>query len=280
MSRMSNGRGQRDTVHSLNGQFSSDETHIGLVAASLDLDQTREIAELYNDSDDWNTTGERWLDERHAERVTIEGSRRSFNAIKPRLQVAGGGLPPLKYLPAILDECRNERDQHQVIYCYLVVEDSVFRYVLHEYLRQGPNQGATQLDFSDDRIIEILNEFQHTGGEPLDWAESTKDRWASNFRGVLRSIGVIESHQGTTGDVPNIGDVPLEVAAYWSWHKHGDEWLTNPLGWRYLFQPEPFWDPQSQRLAKSTRWSSHQAHGRRWYEPIDDFYAKFASQIE
>lgn len=277
---MSNGRGQGDSVRSLNGQSSSDETHIGLVAASLDLDQTREIAELYNDSDDWNSTSERWLDERRAERVTIEGSRRSFNAIKPRLQEAGGGLPPLKYLPAILDECRNERDQHQIIYCYLVAEDAVFRYVLHEYLRQGRTQGASKLDFSDDRIIEMLNEFQHTGGEPLDWSESTKDRWASNFRGVLRSIGVIESHQGTTGDVPNIGDVPLEVAAYWSWYKDGDEWLTNPLGWRYLFQPEPFWDPQSQRLAKSTRWSSHQAHGRRWYEPVDDFYAKLAGQTE
>jgi hypothetical protein len=264
----------------LNGEFSTEETHIGLVAASLDLDQTREIAELYNDSGDWNTTSERWLDERRAERVTIEGSRRSFNAIKPRLQEAGGGLPPLRYLPDILDQCRNQRDQHQVIYCYLVAEDAVFQYVLHEYLVQGDDRGASNLDFSDSQIIGMLEEFQHIGGEPLDWAESTKDRWASNFRGVLRSIGVIDSRQGTTGEVPNIGDVPLEVAAYWSWHEDGDEWLTDPLGWRYLFQPEPFWEPQTQRLTKSTRWTSHQAHGRRWYEPIDNFYAALAGQTE
>ena len=277
---MVDGRERRDTIQSLNGQFSTEETHIGLVAASLDLDQTREIAELYNDSGDWNTTSERWLDERRAERVTIEGSRRSFNAIKPRLQEAGGGLPPLRYLPDILDQCRNQRDQHQVIYCYLVAEDAVFQYVLHEYLVQGDDRGASNLDFSDSQIIGMLEEFQHIGGEPLDWAESTKDRWASNFRGVLRSIGVIDSRQGTTGEVPNIGDVPLEVAAYWSWHEDGDEWLTDPLGWRYLFQPEPFWEPQTQRLTKSTRWTSHQAHGRRWYEPIDNFYAALAGQTE
>jgi hypothetical protein len=277
---MVDGRERRDTIQSLNGDFSTEETHIGLVAASLDLDQTREIAELYNDSGDWNTTSERWLDERRAERVTIEGSRRSFNAIKPRLQEAGGGLPPLRYLPDILDQCRNQRDQHQVIYCYLVAEDAVFQYVLHEYLVQGDDRGASNLDFSDSQIIGMLEEFQHIGGEPLDWAESTKDRWASNFRGVLRSIGVIDSRQGTTGEVPNIGDVPLEVAAYWSWHEDGDEWLTDPLGWRYLFQPEPFWEPQTQRLTKSTRWTSHQAHGRRWYEPIDNFYAALAGQTE
>lgn len=277
---MVDGRERRDTIQSLNGEFSTEETHIGLVAASLDLDQTREIAELYNDSGDWNTTSERWLDERRAERVTIEGSRRSFNAIKPRLQEAGGGLPPLRYLPDILDQCRNQRDQHQVIYCYLVAEDAVFQYVLHEYLVQGDDRGASNLDFSDSQIIGMLEEFQHIGGEPLDWAESTKDRWASNFRGVLRSIGVIDSRQGTTGEVPNIGDLPLEVAAYWSWHEDGDEWLTDPLGWRYLFQPEPFWEPQTQRLTKSTRWTSHQAHGRRWYEPIDNFYAALAGQTE
>jgi len=277
---MVDGRDRRDTIQSLNGQFSTEETHIGLVAASLDLDQTREIAELYNDSGDWNTTSERWLDERRAERVTIEGSRRSFNAIKPRLQEAGGGLPPLRYLPDILDQCRNQRDQHQVLYCYFVAEDAVFRYVLHEYLIQGGDRGASNLDFSDSQIIGMLEEFQHIGGEPLDWAESTKDRWASNFRGVLRSIGVIDSRQGTTGEVPNIGDVPLEVAAYWSWHEDGDEWLADPLGWRYLFQPEPFWEPQTQRLTKSTRWTSHQAHGRRWYEPIDNFYAALAGQAE
>lgn len=277
---MADGREREDSVRSLNGHFSSDETHIGLVAASLDLDQTREIAELYNDSGDWNTTGERWLDERRAERVTVEGSRRSFNAIKPRLQEAGGGLPPLTYLPSILDECRNQRDQHQVLYCYLVAEDAVFRYMLHEYISSNGDRGPSRLDFSDGRIIEILEEFRHVGGEPLDWAESTKDRWASNFRGVLRSIGVIDSRQGTTGKVPNIGIVPLEVAAYWSWHEEGDEWLIDPLGWRYLFQPEPFWEPQTQRLTKSTRWTSHQAHGRRWYEPIDNFYAALVGQTE
>jgi hypothetical protein len=267
-------------VRSLNGQFSSDETHIGLVAASLDLEQSREIVELYNDAGDWTTASERWLEERRAERLTVEGSRRSFNAIKPRLQEAGGGLPPLRYLPDIFDTCRKERDQLQVLFCYLVAEDAVVRYVLHEYLRELRRKSVNDLDFTDERIIGLLEDFKHSDGEPIGFAESTKDRWASNFRSALRSIGVIQSHQGTTGDVPNVGDVPLEVTAYWSWREHDDEWLLNPIGWRYLFQPESFWEPQSQRLAKSPRWTTHESHGRLWYEPVDDFYATMAGDVE
>lgn len=266
-------------VRSLNGHFSPQETHIGLVAASLDLEQTGKILELYNESGDWSTASERWLEERRAGRLTVEGSRRSFNAIKPRLQEAGGGLPPLKHLPAILDGCRKEQNQYQVLFCYLIKEDAVVRYVLHEYLQQLAAQSMQRLDFSDERIVPLLKEFQHANGEPLDFSESTKERWASNFRAALRSIGVIQSRQGTSGEVPSIGVVPLEVAAYWTWHDRGDEWLTNPMGWRYLFQPQGFWEPQSQRLAKSPRWSLHESHGRLWYEPVDEFYATLAGEM-
>lgn len=265
--------GFNDEVRSLNGQFRQADTHIGLVAASLDLEQTRKIVELYNECGDWTTASEQWLEQRQAERLTVEGSRRSFNAIKPRLQESGGGLPPLQYLPDILDACRKERDQLQVLYCYLVAEDSVVRYVLHEYLQQLERQSVGNLDFSNDQIVDFLNDFQHADSEPLDFSDSTKDRWGTNFRSALRSIGVIQSKQGTTGDVPNIGDIPLEIAAYWSWKQLDDEWLMNPVGWRYLFQPESFWGPQSERLAKSTRWTTHESHGRLWYEPVDDFYA-------
>ncbi|WP_144927819.1 DUF1819 family protein [Halorubrum salsamenti] len=273
---MANGRPQGDDseIRSLNGQFSPDETHIGLVAASLDLEQTRAIVELYNECGDWTTTNEQWLERREAGRLTIEGSRRAYNAIKPRLQEGGGGLPPLKHLPDILGACRKERDQLQVLFCYLVAEDAVVRYVLHEYLQQLQRRSVSALDFSNEQIIGFLDEFRHTDGSQLDFSESTKDRWGTNFRGTLRSVGVIQSKQGTDGDVPSIGDVPLEVAAYWSWQQLDDEWLMNPLGWRYLFQPESFWSPQSNRLAESTRWSTHESHGRLWYEPVDDFYAK------
>jgi hypothetical protein len=261
-------------IRSLNGQFSPDETHIGLVAASLDLEQTRAIVELYNECGDWETTNDQWLEQRKAGRLTVEGSRRAYNAIKPRLQEAGGGLPPLSELPDILDACRKERDQYQVLFCYLVSEDAVVRYVLHEYLQQLQRRSVSDLDFSNDQLIELLNEFRHTDGSSLDFSESTKDRWGTNFRSALRSIGVIQSKQGADGDVPSIGDVPLEVAAYWSWQQLDDEWLMNPFGWRYLFQPEQFWSPQSSRLAESTRWSTHESHGRLWYEPVEDFYTK------
>ncbi|AXG08430.1 BrxA family protein [Haloplanus rubicundus] len=262
-------------INSLNGQFGPDETHIGLVAASLDLEQTRAIVELYNECGDWETTNDEWLEQRKAGRLTVEGSRRAYNAIKPRLQEAGGGLPPLSQLPTVLDACRKERDKHQVLFCYLVAEDAVVRYVLHEYIQQLQRKSVSSLDFSNEQIIAFLDQFRHTDDSPLDFSDSTKDRWGTNFRSALRSIGVIQSKQGTDGDVPNIGDTPLETAAYWSWQQLDDEWLQNPLGWRYLFQPEPFWSPQSDRLAKSTRWSTHESHGRLWYEPVEDFYANF-----
>lgn len=279
MSHSPNG-GLEETVPALNGQFTQSETDLDLVAASLMPDVTRDILDLHNEQGDWSTTSTAWVDGRHADRLTTEGTRRHFNAIKPRLQEAGGGLPSLKHLPEILDACRKDRDRNQVLYCYLVAEDAVFRYVLHEYLRQLAKQRIDRLDFSDEVVVEYLEEFRHADGEPLDAAESTKSRWATNFRSVLRSIGVIQGQQATAGDVPNVGDIPLEIAAYWSWHKHGDEWLTDPVGWRYLFQPQSFWQPQSQRLAKSTRWSSHESHGRLWYEPVEDFYAALAGDAE
>lgn len=261
-------------VRSLNGQFTQAETHVGLVAASLDLELTREIAELYNECGDWATASDQWLEQRKAGRLTVEGSRRPFNAIKPRLQAAGGGLPPLRYLPGVLDACRKERDQRQVLYCYLVAEDAVARYVLHEYLRQLRRHSVNTLDFSNDQIVSFLDSFRHADGSPLDSSDSTKERWGTNFRSALRSIGVIQSKQGASGDIPSIGDVPLEVAAYWSWQQLDDEWLQNPVGWRYMFQTEPFWSPQSDRLAESPRWTTHESHGRLWYEPIDGFYAE------
>ncbi|MFC6993862.1 BrxA family protein [Haladaptatus sp. GCM10025707] len=274
---MSTGRkgGLDSTLPSLNGTLRDGEASLDLNAAGILVDQTRDILNLYLEHGDWTTVEDVWLDERLSERSSRGSARRTFVVIKSRLKQAGGNLPSVQHLPAILDACRNDLDRRQVLYCYVVADDGLLRYVLHEYLRQLTSQSIDRLDFSDEYLYRLLDNFRFADGEPLGIADSTRKRWAKGCRSVLRQIGVITSKQGADAQVPTIGDVPLEIAAYWSWHERGDEWLTNPTGWRYLFQPESFWSPQSQRLARSTRWSSHEAHGRLWYEPVADFYAAF-----
>jgi len=270
-----NGQVNQD-LPSLQGTLAEGEATLDLNAAGILVDQTRAVADLYIEHGDWETVRSVWFDERHSERSSYESVRRTFSVVRSRLEHAGSGLPPIAQLPEILDSCRSDQDRRQVLFCYLVADDGLLRYVIHEYLRELSQAGTDSLEFANDRVYDLLDRFRFESGESLDVAESTRHRWAKGFRSVLRQIGVIPSKQATTGEVPSIGDVPLEVTAYWSWDQYGTEWLTAPIGWRYLFQPEPFWEPQSCRLAKSPRWSSHDVHGRLWYEPADGFHAALA----
>jgi len=55
--------------------------------------------------------------------------------------------------PEILDQCRNERDQAQILFLYLVNHDGLARYVVHEYLRRLMKQGPSALNFETDTVL-------------------------------------------------------------------------------------------------------------------------------
>lgn len=92
----------------------------------------------------------------------------------------------------------------------------------------------------------------------------------------MRDIGVIDGKTSTDGQAPKVGDIPLQVGAYYSWVQNDDEWLTKPIGWLYLFQSEEYWEPQSKRLAQYDAWTHHEARSRVWFEPVDNFYETLA----
>jgi len=263
-------------VPSLVGTLPESKITMALTRCGLQTDRTHEISSLYADELDWTSVKDIWYDERVANRSSRNSSKSLLIAIRARLQSAGEGLPSVPVLPEILDQCRNERDQAQVLFLYLVNHDGLARFVVHEYLRRLMKQGPSALDFETDTVLNILDEFRDKAGEPLEYSESTQKRWIQGLRSALRNIGVLEGKTETAGQPPKVGDVPLQVAAYYSWAQNGDEWLTKPIGWLYLFQSEEYWEPQSKRLAGYEGWTHHEARSRVWFEPVDDFYTMLA----
>ena len=265
-----------DWLPSLVGSLSESEATMDLTAGGLLVDRTYELAELYAEHLDWGTVEEKWYEERVAERSSRESSRRIFPLLKGRLQAGGEGLPSVAQLPQLLDQCRNEREQAQLVYLYLLNYDGLARYVIHEYLRRLVKQGSSALDFQMKTALDILDSFRDKSGDPLDRSQSTQERWVQGIRSVMREIGVIDGKTSTDGQPPKVGDIPLQVGAYYSWIQNDDEWLTKPIGWLYLFQSEEYWEPQSKRLAQYDAWTHHEARSRVWFEPVDNFYETLA----
>jgi hypothetical protein len=129
-----------------------------------------------------------------------------------------------------------------------------------------------------ERVLDILDNFRYKSGDPLEYSESTQKRWVQGLRSALREIGVLEGKTETSGQTPKVGDIPLQVGAYYSWVQNDDEWLTKPIGWLYLFQSEEYWEPQSKRLAQYDAWTHHEARSRVWFEPVDNFYETLAEE--
>ena len=246
-----------------------------LTQCGLQIERTHESAALYSEELDWTTVKERWYDERVANRSSRNSSEKLLITIRARLQSAGDGLPSVPLLPEILDQCRNERDQAQVLFLYLLNHDGLARYVVHEYIRRMMKD-TTELNFGMESISGILDEFRTKSGDSLQYTESTQKRWVQGLRSALRDIGVLEGRNENVGRPPKVGDIPLQIAACYSWAHNGDEWLTRPIGWMYLFQSEEYWEPQSARLAGYEGWTHHEARSRVWFEPIDDFYTSLA----
>ena len=151
-------------------------------------------------------------------------------------------------------------------------DDPLVKYIVHRYANQLQESGVDGLDFEQDTVERLLNEFHYDDGSEFDYAESTTRRWGEGLRSVMREIDVLETQQALEGQIPNIGTTPLLVASGYSWETHSDDWLSQPTGWLYLFQPEQYWDSLAERISDHPNWEASGIHGELRLQPVADTY--------
>lgn len=257
---------------SLDSEFSKQDISMDLTRCGLLVERAEKIAQLYARYRDWTIVEGRWLDERFDERSTRESSQGIYRVLSSRFKTVSRDLPSIIRLPDIFDQCANTRDKAQVLYFYLLEEDPLMKYMVHRYAQRLQQSGADGLDFDQETVECLLNEFQYKDGHEFDYAPSTTRRWGEGLRSVMREIGVLETQQSLSGQIPNIGTVPLLVASGYSWEKEGKDWLSRPLGWLYLFQPEPYWDSLAERVNEHPNWEASGIHGKLRLQPVDETY--------
>lgn len=243
-----------------------------LTMCGLLVKKAEEMANLYASHRDWTTVEDRWFDERIDGRSTRGSSRKVYRVLSSRFKTADSSLPSISQLPSVFEQCDTTRDKAQVLYFYLVEDDPLVRFVVHEYVRRLQERSTDSLDFEQDVLESILEGFHYSDGGKFDYADSTTARWGEGFRSVLREIGVLETQQTLQGQPPNLGEIPLLVASGYSWEKEEDEWLTQPRGWLYLFQSEPYWDSLVKRLSDHPGWEASGIHGELRLKPVDETY--------
>jgi hypothetical protein len=236
------------------------------------VERAEELARLYAEDGNWNGVEETWFDERLSSRSTRGSSQKIYRVLTSRLKNAPTALPNPSTLPAIFDECRTTRDKAQILYLYLVSDDSLVRYVVHEYVARITQGKPEPLDFSNETLVDILTRLEYVDGDAFAYAESTTERWCEGFRSVMREIGVLDGRQSVVGGSPSVGDIPLLVAIDYS-YESDDEWLTAPRGLLYLFQPENRWEELFDRVASTDAWEYIELHGDLDVRPSGEPYA-------
>jgi len=270
MTLRTDGRGA--SLPSLNSTFPHDEVSMALTRCGLLVDKAETLARLYARYRDWTVVEEKWIEERFDERSTRGSSKGIYRALSSRFKTAGTELPSIVKLPSILDQCETVRDKAQVLYFYLLEDDPLVKYTVHRYVDQFQESGVGGLDFEQETIERLLNEFNYDDGSKFDYAESTTRRWGEGLRSVMREIGVLDTQQALEGQIPNLGTTPLLVASGYSWETHGDDWLSQPTGWLYLFQSEQYWDSLAERVSDDPNWEASGIHGELRLQPVDDTY--------
>jgi len=264
--------GKGTSPPSLDSTFSHEEVSMALTGCGLLVDRAEKLAQLYAIHRDWTVVEERWLEERFDERSTRGSSKGIYRTLSSRFKTAGGELPPIVKLPTIFDRCETTRDKAQVLYFYLLEDDPLVKYTVHRYVDRLQESGVDGLDFEQEMIERLLNEFHYDDGSEFDYAESTTRRWGEGLRSIMREIGVLDTQQALQGQIPNLGTTPLLVASGYSWEIHGDDWLSQPTGWLYLFQSEQFWDSLAERVSDDPNWEASGIHGELRLQPVADTY--------
>lgn len=264
-------------VPSLSHTLSRENLSMDLTMCGLLPERAEEIARLYDEHRTWNQVEEVWFEDRRGNRSTRESSQKVYRVLSGRLKNAPASLPNPGDLPDVLDACATARDRAQVLYLYLVAEDQLVRYVVHEYIQRLAAGTTDALDFSNETLNTVLNRFRYADGTPFDYADSTKERWCEGFRSVMRKIGVLDERR-TVGHPPVLGDIPLLVAMGYSYHEGDEGWFESPIGLRYLFQPQARWQELYDRVAEGDAWEFVNLHGQLQLRPTGEPYAWTANE--
>lgn len=255
---------------SLSRRLSPEEVNMDLTMCGLLVDRAEDLARLYQDQGNWNDVKQVWFDERRSNRSTKGSSQKIYRVLTSRFKNAPSSLPNASALPTILEECTTTRDKAQILYLYLIADDHLVRFVVHEYVNRLLVGRTSPLDFSNEVVTEILRDFEYADGSALDYADSTLIRWCEGFRSVMREIGVLESQQTVVGNPPSLRDVPLLVAMGFSYESGDDDWYESPIGLLYLFQPETRWEELFDRVAGTDVWEFADLHGEFRLRPTDN----------
>ncbi|UPM45329.1 BrxA family protein [Halocatena salina] len=243
-----------------------------LTRCGLLIERAETLARLYANHRDWTVVEEKWLDERFDERSTRRSSKGIYRVLSSRFKTASANLPAIVRLPSIFEQCETARDKAQILYLYLLEDDPLVKYAVHQYVQRLQRSGIDELDFDQDTVERLLSEFHYADGSAFEYAESTTRRWGDGLRSVMREIGVLETQQSLTGQLPKIGTIPLLVASGYSWEKAETDWLSRPAGWLYLFQPEQSWDSLAERVSDHPSWEASGIHGELRLQPTEETY--------
>ena len=257
---------------SLSREYPSEAVTMDLTMCGLLVERAAELALLYQQHGNWNEVKDVWFEERRAERSTRGSSQKIYRVLTSRLKNAPAALPNPKDLPAVFDLCSRPTDKAQVLYLYLLADDVLVRYVVHECVQQMLSDTLDALDFSNESLKPVLDTLEYTDGESFDYADSTTERWCEGFRSVLREIGALEQQETVIEAPPSLGDVPLLVAMAYSYEMGGDDWIEAPLGLQYLFQSQDRWEELYDRVAETDSWTFSEIHGTLQLQPVSDPY--------
>lgn len=258
---------------SLSRHLSPAEVTMDLTMCGLLVDRAEQLVRLYADRGNWNDVEEVWFGDRVANRSTRGSARKIYRVLSSRFKNASTALPNPGTLPGVLEQCRTTQEKAQILYLYLIGDDALVRYVVHEYVNRlsGGTQGP--IDFSNATLSSLLERLEYSDGSGFDYADSTTDRWCEGFRSVMREIGVLEGQQSSVGEPPSIGDVPLLVMMDYSYGVDDETWLTEPRGLRSLFQPERRWEELFDRAAGTDAWEYLELHGELDLRPTGEPYS-------
>lgn len=259
-------------IPSLSRQISPNQVNMTLTQCGLLPGRTEQVAQLYKEQGNWNDVKDRWFEERVSTRSTKNSSRKIFSVIASRLKSSPTSLPKPHALPAVLNNCSMGRYKAQVVYFYLLLDDTLFRYTVYEYISRLLSGHQNPLDFSDEVLKDILHRLKFTDETNFDYADSTTQRWCEGFRSVMREIGVLKNQQTMSGSPPPVGEIPLLVSVGYSYETGGDDWADGPVGLLYLFQPEKKWAELFDRVGNTGAWELVELHGELQLQPTDETY--------